>query len=501
MRNLVVPTRKTYQLIYAMLFSFLAAWSIQNVYAVSSWKDLILFGIIISGILMTLYFARLAYDIKLPIPILIIYLLIGSFFIGSGIISIDVGPIGVFPYRVFLGVMTLWLVIELFQRKYILQAKFVRVKPTVYFFLFWVGYGLLSLVWVRSVTLGIKDFLFLVSGVLTILFVILFLYKQRDYLVFFYLWLAADLLFILLGFWNHITHNHLPISRLATAPAYIQGRPSAVFTNENDYASFMAIGIFFGFSLFNHSKNIMYKILGLFVLLSGLYLILVSTSRASVIAVLLGFLVWYLLLASKKEKIRIFWIGVILSLLSGILFFERVKALVSNVINELASVLGNPEVEEGSVDIRKNLLRNGIEFVQDTFGFGIGAGNAEYYIKNLSIYPTYGQTNLHNWWAEIMVNYGLLIFTGYVLIYFGIIFKLYKAFKNSVSSQTKMISEALFIGFIVFSISSISPSSVMTLSYTWLLFAFGLGYLNYLYLNKTNARDYQYEQHSTTYKN
>ncbi len=484
MRNLEAAYTKMNQIVLAILFSVILGWSIQNVYKVDSWNDLIWAGIFVITILGCLYVLKVIIQYKIPLTTMLLYLLIVSFFIGPGIFNVGIGPITFFPYRIFLMLMGMLYLMEIIQPKHKLSVHSIYIKPALYFLWFWLGYGLLSLVWTRSFTHGVRDIIFLTSGILTILFVIYFFYKERDYIVFFYLWIGAVLLFILLGFWNHLTHQHLPISRLMTAPEYIRGRPSAVFTNENDFASFMVIGIFFSFALFNHAKTIILKGLGLFTTFAGLYLILVSTSRASIIAILLGFSVWFVFLTTFKQKVRTLYIGTGAIFIGVALFFNRVSSVVEGIMAEIWSVVGEPGGEEGSVDIRKNLLRNGMAFLQDTYGFGIGAGNAEYYIKNVSIYPTYGQTNLHNWWAEIMVNYGIFIFTCYLLLYIAIIIKLFKLNRKSKSSSEKMISEALLLGLIVFSIASISPSSIMTLSYTWLLFAFGLGFLNYMQLKK-----------------
>ncbi|WP_261131787.1 O-antigen ligase family protein [Bacillus sp. Marseille-Q3570] len=483
MRNLDAAYTRVNQIILAILFSFILGWTFQHVYMLNSWNDLVWPGMLVVSSLAILHVVKKIFQYQVSFTSLVLYLLIASFFIGPGIINVTAGPISIFPYRIFLMVMGILFLFEFVRPKHKLTTDSIYVKPALYFFVYWVGYGLLSLSWVKSLSYGARDFIFLTSGILTILFVVFFFYRERDYVVFFSIWIGAVLLFILLGFWNHLTHQHLPISRLATAPDYIRGRPSAVFTNENDFASFMVIGIFFGFALFNHVKKLWLKGLGLFITLAGLYLILVSTSRASIIAILLGFSVWFIFLANLKQKVRTVFLGLGAVFLGTVLFFERVKVAVGNVITEVSSVVGDPGVEEGSVDIRKNLLRNGMAFLQDTYGIGIGAGNAEYYIKNESIYPTFGQTNLHNWWAEIMVNYGVFIFTCYLLLYIGMVIKLFRINRTYASWKVKMISESLILGLVVFSIASVSPSSIMTLSYTWLLFAFGLGFLNYMHLN------------------
>jgi teichuronic acid biosynthesis protein TuaE len=133
----------------------------------------------------------------------------------------------------------------------------------------------------------------------------------------------------------------------------------------------------------------------------------------------------------------------------------------------------------GSVGIRLNLVRNCLVFLGHSFGFGVGAGNAEYYMQNFSVYDTQGITNPHNWWGEILTDYGLFIFVGYVLIYMSILYNLWRMRTKLSDGQEKMICEALLVGLVIFFFASMSSSSIMAFTPQWLFFAFALGFLNY----------------------
>jgi len=126
-----------------------------------------------------------------------------------------------------------------------------------------------------------------------------------------------------------------------------------------------------------------------------------------------------------------------------------------------------------------NLARNGLIFLYSTAGFGVGAGNAEYWMANFARYDTAGILNLHNWWLEILINYGIFVFIGYVVMYIGIILKLWHAWHKAVDRKERMIAEALLLAFIGFFFASISSSSIMAFNPQWLLFAFALAFLNW----------------------
>jgi len=93
--------------------------------------------------------------------------------------------------------------------------------------------------------------------------------------------------------------------------------------------------------------------------------------------------------------------------------------------------------------------------------------------------------NPHNWWLEILINYGILIFFGYVAMYLRVLSQLWRAWHMSKSRSEKMITEALLIAIIGFPIASTSPSSIMAFHPQWLLFAFVFAFISYYYGHQT----------------
>jgi len=119
-------------------------------------------------------------------------------------------------------------------------------------------------------------------------------------------------------------------------------------------------------------------------------------------------------------------------------------------------------------------------FVFKTFGFGVGAGNVGYYMENFATYDTYGTTDVHNWWLEILGNYGIAIFVGYVLFYGYLLVNLYKARHFLTSSFQRMSCEAFLVALVAFPISSLSSSSILGILPQWMFFGFALAFLNTL---------------------
>ncbi|TLS38500.1 O-antigen ligase family protein [Pseudalkalibacillus caeni] len=412
-----------------------------------------------------------------PLSITFLYLLIISSFIGAGFFTLDLGPLSLFPYRILLLVMcVLFFSVFVKEKEYMRMWSKVKVKKPIFFLIFWLLYALLSLLWVRSLTGGLQDFIFLSFGIVIVFLVTFYFHNQNNYYNFFYIWIVMTAVLVGIGLWNHFTHQHLPVSRINHVSSYQQGIPTAVFVNENDYASFLAISFFFVLAFVNHAKTMIKRGAGFVLLALIMYVIMLTDSRANYISVMLGLAFWFLFLIKRRAKIKVTFLAVIgfgLGMLSG-----RFRAIVGKFDDQLGTLLASSDIGSDSVNIRINLIRNAFDFLRDTFGLGIGSGNVEFYMKNLSAYDTFGEYNMHNWWMEILVHHGILIFSGYVLLYIFLIWNLYKANRTS-SGTDRMISEALVSSLIAFLLASISPNSFLALNYNWLLIAFALGFINY----------------------
>lgn len=406
----------------------------------------------------------------------LLFLLIVSSFFGPAIASVNVGPFSIFPYRLlFLIVLPLFL-IKYFQKDYITPWSKINVKAIVWFHIIWIIYALISLVWAKSIKAGIIDLIFLVIGISLIFFVTFTFKKVRHYVNLFYIWIFMFLLLLIFGLINNLTLYHFPVSRFYGIDTYQKSIPTSVFANENDFASFISISFFFALALFNNSKRIAVKIASSGLLLFALYIMSLTSSRANYIAILLGLAFWFLFFTSRRIKRYLIVALLFVSTVAIIVFPVKIYNGYNSIYNLLATLFNTSE--GSSVNIRINLIKNSIHFVSESLGWGIGSGNSEYYMNLFGKYPTHTIVNIHNWWIEIMVNYGIFIFTGYLLLYMGLIYYLFHIFKET-TGNNKMIAEALCTALIAFFLASISPSSQITLNYLWLLFAFAIGFVNY----------------------
>ena len=423
----------------------------------------------------------------MPLEQLLLYLTIASAFTGS-LWLYEAGPIHVFPFRMLLIVMWLLFLSSIFfLNNGRLDLSHVKVKMHLYFFVIWLAYASLSIIWAADKLEALRNISFLFIGC-SIIFFLIFYFRKLNYLKWLYwLWLFIFIVLIPIGIWEVITGNHLTASGLYAEirPDLIYA-PTTVFYNQNDFATYIALTLpMLIASMRNYPKSAN-RILFALVFIAGLFLLISTTSRSCLVALLLGLSFWFLFLLKLKGKCKTLAIATIMLVLIISAFPDQTMEtidIVTNQIHSLSSLRSHEDDE--SIDIRQNLIRNALYFTAESAGVGVGAGNAEFYMERFKIYPVGYVTNVHNWWVEILLNYGVFIFAGYVILYVTILLNLWRAYKRVIDRTEKMICEALLVGMVIFFVASVSSSSIIAFSPQWIFFGFILAFLNYTRI--TNA--------------
>jgi teichuronic acid biosynthesis protein TuaE len=409
---------------------------------------------------------------------ILVSLLVISSFIGAALPLFKVAGFTIYPFRILLGICAFMLAgFFYYQNQTILHSlKSLKDNSFTYLGLFWVFYAFMSLVWSINTMNTIQDIIFLLSGLFTIYFILLVYRNKKDYEELFFYWIVMSLLLIAIGLLNHFFQIHLPVSRINTVAQYQKHIPTAVFTNENDFASFLAIASFFFLSLIKNGKVLFYKAVGGTGFLLSVYLIGAASSRANYIAIAIGLFVWFIFVLKPLQRLKMVIIGTLLSAPVFVFMAERVAAGMEIVIGMIQTLLPT-EGQEDSISIRENLLKNVKVFVENTYGFGVGPGNIELYMKKFQFYNTFGDFNVHNWWAEILVHYGVITFTGYVVLLVYLFVQLVRILKRCTHRSERLMGEALLCGLSAFSLASISPNSFMALHYNWLFIGICIGFV------------------------
>lgn len=399
-------------------------------------------------------------------------------FFGVALFAVDVGPFVLFPFRAFL--LLLWVL--LLARSLVVPHPLkLPLRPVRFYLLFlvaWLGYSVLSVAWAMSLVDAARHVIFLLMGVSVILFVAFYFSGEPDQRRLFWIWLGVFGLLLVLGVWEHVTGQHLPVSGYyGETRARFMFRPTGVFRNPNDYASYLALSIPFALSLARYARTVLLRLMGVGSAIIGAYLILAAGSRGNLVAVLACVAFMWLFLARGVRRVK--WAVIAIVLTSGLLLLAPgvTRQIFGSAGERIASIVLDAPREGGSTDVRWNLLKNGLLFVHSTGGMGVGAGNAEYWMANFARHDTFGILNPHNWWLEILINYGIFLFAAYVVFYISLIRGLLRAWARTEGTQ-RMICEALILSLVGFAVASMSPSSVMAWTPQWMLFAAAVAFLN-----------------------
>jgi teichuronic acid biosynthesis protein TuaE len=413
------------------------------------------------------------------------YLVFFTGFFGVALFPVQLGFFTLFPYRFFL----LSLVIIFFS-KGLVNGKIVfhhkHIKTYIYILFFWLLYSIISIAWAASKGDAIRDITLLLMSFFLIFFSAYYFDKEKDFINLFNIWMFVLCVLIMIGFWENITGNHLILSKYYNETRIrFMYTPTTIFHNPNDFATYISLSIPFILSFCRHTKKIFIRLLNICCFLAAFYLLVSTGSRANIIAVFFEilFIFLFLLNINKKAKFLIS-LTMIIIIFSVIFPLESVYRFYYKIITELNSLFSQIELMEGSIGTRVNLIKNGLYFLYSTSGFGVGAGNAEYYMEHYSQYYTGGILNPHNWWLEILINYGILVFIAYILFYVGIIGNLWTVYRNNLIKVEKMICEALLISMVGFFFASMSSSSIFVFKPHWLLLAFSLSFINYFHRKK-----------------
>lgn len=255
-------------------------------------------------------------------------------------------------------------------------------------------------------------------------------------------------------------------------------KPMSFFNNPNDFALLLLFSVLLFYfvtpNILNGTKVSRYKkIIKTTVVLSSITLIFFTGARLVLLTLIYSFIfVAYILRKSKFLKNLI--LIVLVSVCIGILFFSFNQEIFENILSK----------DESSF-IRWNLIKNGFIHLQESNYFGVGAGNSSYYMAIKQVYDTGHITYMHNWWFEILVNYGLIFFIIYLLnyLYSFLVALSLDDFFNTV--DTKFISSWL----IAFIVGSVPPSSIFTNIWVWPFMVFPIIILENKKLERINTLD------------
>lgn len=408
-------------------------------------------------------------------------------FLGTSVLTFSVGPISLFPFRFAIIFL---LAFFLFRSGLRFDISKIFVRKSLLFHFFWVAYAIVSVVWAADKTSALKHVIFMGLNVIIIFFSIYVLQSVNDFWKLIRLWVTLFVLLIPVGIWEFLTGNHLPSSGLNVVDEgyeLYKFAPTATFSNQNDYATWISLTFPMLLSLFKFQKIGIKKLALFFVLLGTILVLFFTTSRANYIAIILSTGFWLYFMTGLREKIKYFIAFLTLLVIGFIAMPPHILESLSFYIEDLVALTQIGSGEDAGINVREYLIINALYFSLGSWGFGVGAGNVEYYMDNFPIYPVNDIGNVHNWFVELLANYGVVILVGYIVLLIFVFRSLWRYHKQVTDRRERLIIEALLCPLVGFPIASISSSSLMAFNPLWIYFGVVLAYINYKLREKKEA--------------
>lgn len=256
---------------------------------------------------------------------------------------------------------------------------------------------------------------------------------------------------------------------------YLNSMPTGFHWNPNNLAVTMVILL--PFFLFHRNK-----LIALFGFSSILAIVVAAGSRGTFIAFAFVTMLWGIAFSSKRAMIAlIFFLPLIIALYLNL---NVLKGSENKKIAEMASVTDVVEAylfedlssESGSIGIRKELIRNGVDALIESNGLGVGGGGSQAIQERIG--GVGGRiTSMHNFWVEIFVDSGFMFGVSFIAWYVCTTMQLYLKALVSKNMRIRYYCSATSLSLIGFFIAAMSASSVIYLLPMWLLFGFSLATL------------------------
>ena len=413
---------------------------------------------------------------------MLVYLiiLVTSVFLGSNIIAVTL-PVGqISIYRIFsLLVIPMVIFFLIKDRKSFKIYRNSYATGMLGIYLFWWLWAFCSVLWAMEIGAWLQAMVLITLGVSSILGIFLW---TKDYFQWRILIKAVWVMMTFLSIWGlfEVTTNIYLLADLSKLDKYSTfvtqpwtRIPITYLANQNGYATLLLASLPINLILMNTTRNHLKKLLTFLCILLTTFLIFQSGSRMSLLMAV-AFYGIYLLLGvrwdfSRKQVLTTGSIILLLALL-GFTFVPAIRGMVTDLIY----ILPRPVIS-GDVG-RMNMWRNGLIYLGKTFGLGVGAGNIEVWMEIFGPLPTNNIFNIHNWWLEILVGYGVFVFIAYTVGYGLMIYRLFNL-KKSVNSTHKKIMNAFIAFLLIFIGASITSANNMLIEWHWVFFGLIIAYI------------------------
>ncbi|NTW32285.1 MAG: hypothetical protein HGB12_06630 [Bacteroidetes bacterium] len=432
------------------------------------------------------------------------------FFVASAIIGVGISYSNFYLFHLSLAIYLLLYILlsplNKFSEFYLLSKLPTRVHYIIFFTISWY---ILMLFISENIIYGITYLTFIIIGAITVFVVVQKIKSISDLELLFKMLAIIVVVEIFVSLLESFGLFRWPISRLSdnviyfgrtneitgilkesVSAFYVQTMPTGFHWNPNDLA--VLLGMIFPFFLFN--KNKWFAVLGNIIIL---WLIIQCGARIVFISCFFMLLVSCLFINRKKIIVPLITTIVILFCCSNGFSILHGKYPKFNEIQSFTYVLvgfnqpiyneAKEDFKKGSTEVRKELIKFGINESLAHYGIGIGGGNSQYELEKTGGIGDKKIVNLHNFWIELLMEGGIIYLLVFIFWYCIVLWNLFQISRRVEHQKLKYFSKSLFVALCGFVISAIAPSTVIYFLPMYILFGFSISAINVYKLNYENT--------------
>ncbi len=345
------------------------------------------------------------------------------------------------------------------------------------FFMLWFGWALLSLLWCDNRIDGLSNIYYLFTGLCLIGFTPIY-FKENDLRFLVIILIVVYFVVLFVGLWEYKTGQHL-----ITSGDIVNSKvPRGIFKNPNDLATYLVLylPLLYVTARYCLRRFITAPLAVVLVLMmgTGAFLVVNTGSRANMLSLALAAAAAAVIYLAQG---RLKALRNMLAVICILIFIYIGAAAVNPKINYWSSRqyriakhhLVSLEYVGGESSARMILFKNSFYELNRHSLMGVGAGNAEEHMKKYRS-DNFILLALHNWWLEIIINYGFFIFILYIVFYLKLLSDLFVAAVRAGPGLVKVLAESSFIALVAFPIAAVSSSSLMYARFMWILFGTAL---------------------------
>jgi hypothetical protein len=377
---------------------------------------------------------------------------------------------GINGLRIFVVILSLLIIISGMKQKLTFSYPL-----RVYFFLvfIWLSWGFIGLFFQNDFVSSAKELFCLFFGLLFGL-VLTMLIKGNKKLIktLAYSWVLAYLIIFSVCLWEIFFGQHLESSIGRNSPAYFMEILwlTSTLDNSNNLAAFLILTFPFLVYAYTLHDKLIHKTILAFLISTLPILMILTASRGG----LLGFFIEALLFISLRWNgfnSKIFFGGLILGVF-------MVISSVSSFSNEQSSFLlarrltsFQGQFQDTSFIERFHQSLDGLYMALASYGLGVGPNGFKDSLNNLDVPYELITPAPHNFWIEIISQYGVFVFILFTHWFFLIVFLHYRKFKREQNLSIRNLHKILFIGSIGYLFASLENSTYISEPTNWLFIA------------------------------